>query len=209
MEGLNKRKIIIYKSDKGDIELRMRLENETIWLNSNQIALIFGVNRPAIVKHINNIYKAKELSEKSTCSKMEQVAADGKRRKMNFYNLDMIISVGYRINSQRATSFRIWATKILKQYLLNGYSLNRKKLLETKNKFSELRETISFLQKKLEKKLIQGQEKEIFNLLADYSKTLSLLEQYDKNTLRSGVGKKSKFVLKYDNCTEIINSIKK
>ncbi len=85
MKEPNKRKIIIYKSDKGDVELRIKLKNETIWLNSNQIALIFGVNRPAIVKHINNIYKAKELSEKSTCSKMEQVAADGKRRKINLF----------------------------------------------------------------------------------------------------------------------------
>ncbi|MBA3047704.1 virulence RhuM family protein [Patescibacteria group bacterium] len=208
-EKFNKGKIIIYKPAKGEVELKVCLEDETVWLDARKMALIFGVNRPAVVKHINNIYKTEELDEKSTCSKMEQIAADGKIRKINLYNLDMIISVGYRVNSQRATRFRIWATKILKRYLLQGYAINEKRLLEAKNKFDQLQETIAFLQKQSKKELLKGQETEILNLLSDYSGTLSLLEQYDRSGLKSEKGKKSECVLEYKNCAKIIIAVKK
>lgn len=208
-EELNKGEIVIYKPAKGEVELRVRLEGETIWLDARQMALIFGVNRPAIVKHVNNIYRTKELDEKSTCSKMEQVAVDGKIRKINLYNLDMVISVGYRVNSQRATQFRIWATMVLKKYLLQGYAINQKRLLEAKNKFNQLQETVSFLQKQSKRELLKGQEAEILNLLADYSKTLSLLEQYDKDELADKKGRRTQFILEYKQCKKIIKLIKK
>lgn len=118
-------KIEIYKTPKGT-EVSVKLENDTVWLNAHTIASLFGVNRPAIVKHIGNIYKVSELEENSTCSIMEQVASDGKRRKMSFYNLDMILSVGYRVNSLQATKFRQWATQRLKDYLVQGYAINEK-----------------------------------------------------------------------------------
>jgi len=204
----NKGEVVIYKPSKNEVELKVRLEGNSIWLDAHQMAQIFDVNRPAIVKHINNIYKSSELNKKSTCSILEQVAADGKIRKMNLYNLDMIISVGYRVNSKKATQFRIWATRILKKYLLQGYAINEKRLLETHNKFSQLQETINFLQKKSKVKLLKGQEKEILNLLADYSKTLSLLEKYDKSKLRVERGKKAKFILKYKDCLNIVSEIK-
>ncbi|MFH1423037.1 MAG: RhuM family protein [Planctomycetota bacterium] len=108
-----KGEIIIYKANNR-VKIDVKLDQNTVWLDAHQVANLFDVNRPAIVKHISNIYKTGELSKKSTCSKMEQVAADGKVRKMNLYNLDMIISVGYRVNSKRATQFRIWATKTLR-----------------------------------------------------------------------------------------------
>lgn len=117
--------IEIYKSADNKVEVSVQMDNETVWLDAHQIARLFDVNRPAIVKHIMNIYKSGELDENSTCSIMEQVAADGKKRKMNLYNLDAIISVGYRVNSSRATQFRIWATKRLKEYLIQGYSINQ------------------------------------------------------------------------------------
>src|SRR3989344_3397499 len=138
-----KGEIIIYKTSTGP-KLEVRLEQETIWLDAHQIAKLFGVNRPAVVKHINNIYKTRELEQKSTCSILEQVAADGKVRKMNLYNLDMIISVGYRVNSSRATQFRIWATNTLKEYLMKGYAVNEKRLMETRERFEELRDTVAF-----------------------------------------------------------------
>jgi len=105
LEQLNKSKdeIIIYQSKGGDVKLKVKFKQETIWLNAHQMAQIFGVNRPAIVKHISNIYKTKELNKKSTCSILEQVAADGKIRQMNLYNFDVIISIGYRVNSRKAT----------------------------------------------------------------------------------------------------------
>ncbi|MFH1233243.1 MAG: virulence protein RhuM/Fic/DOC family protein [Patescibacteria group bacterium] len=200
--------IIIYKTLNGP-EIQVKLKQDTVWLDARLISKIFNVQRPAIVKHIGNIYKTGELDKKITCSKMEQVANDGKVRKMNLYNLDIIISVGYRVNSQRATQFRIWATKILKQYLIKGYAINEKYLLEAQNKFHELQETILFLQKQSQKKLLKGQEIEILNLLADYSKTLSLLEQYDKGAFQIIKGVKTKFVLRYENCIKIIVELKK
>ncbi|MBU4332214.1 type II toxin-antitoxin system death-on-curing family toxin [Patescibacteria group bacterium] len=209
IEKLNKGEIIIYKTSKKEVELKVLLKEETVWLDARQTSQIFGVNRPAIVKHINNIYKTGELTKHSTCSVLEQVAADGKFRKMNLYNLDMIISVGYRVNSQKATQFRIWATRVLKNYLLKGYAINEKRLTEAQNKFQELQTTISFLQRQAEKKQLKGNEKEILNLLADYSKTLSLLEKYDKNKLKTGKGQKAKFVLEYQNCLNIISELRK
>jgi len=201
--------VIIYKPKNGEVEFKVKLEKETIWLNAHQMAQIFGVNRPAIVKHIGNIYKTNELDQKSTGSILEQVAKDGKVRQMNFYNLDMVISVGYRVNSKQATQFRIWATKILKKYLLDGYVINKKHLLETQNKFKELQNVISFLNKKSKVKQLHGQEREIFNLLSDYSKTLTLLEKYDKNKLKISKGQKSKFILDQEHCYDIIITLKK
>ena len=208
-EKFNRGKIVIYQPKSGGIKFEVRLDKETIWLDAHQMAQVFGVNRPGIVKHISNIYKAKELNKKLTCSILEQVAADGKIRRMNLYNLDMIISIGYRVNSTKATQFRIWATGILKNYLLKGYAINEKKLLDVKEKFNQLQETVNFLQKKSKGKLLKGQEKEILNLLADYSKTLTLLEQYDKNKLKEVRGKKTGFILKYEDCQSIIMEIRK
>ncbi len=208
-EKFSKGEIMIYETSKKEVELKVRLENETVWLDAHQMALIFGVNRPAAVKHIKNIYATGELDKNLTCSILEQVAADGKIRKMNLYNLDMIISVGYRVNSKRATQFRVWATKILKNYLLKGYAVNQKQLLETKEKFQELKTAIAFLQEKAGKTQLRGQEKEILGLLAGYSKTLSILEQYDKGMLEKPKGKKAEFVLEYEKCRQVIARIKK
>lgn len=207
-DELKKGEIVIYKSPTGP-EIQVKLEKNTVWLDAHLIAQLFDVNRPAIVKHINNIYKTGELDKKSTCSVLEQVAADGKIRKMNLYNLDMIISVGYRVNSKRATQFRIWATKTLKEHLVKGYTINEKRLLQAKNQIQELQGAISFLQEKSKHELLAGQEQEIFNLLANYSKTLTLLEQYDKEKLSLIKNTKGKFILKYEEAINVISKIKK
>ncbi|TAN58614.1 Fic/DOC family protein [Patescibacteria group bacterium] len=202
------KKIVIYKTAKGP-ELEVRLNEETVWLDAHQIATLFGTQRPAIVKHINNIYQTGELEQKSTCSILEQVAADGKIRKMNLYNLDIIISVGYRVNSKKATQFRIWATNTLKDYLLKGYAINEKRLLNAQEKFKELQSAISFLQEKSKYELLSGQEHEILNLLANYSKTLTLLEQYDKDNLSVSKKGKGKFILGYEEAQKVISALKK
>ena len=204
----NKGDIVIYKPKGKEVEIRVKLKKETIWLNAHQIAQIFNIDRTVVVKHIQNIYKNNELFAKSTCAKIAQVAADGRIRRMNQYNLDMIISVGYRVDSKQATQFRVWATRILKQHILQGYTINQKRLLETQTKFKELQNAITFLQKKSRKKLLKGQEKEILDLLGEYSKTLSILEQYDKRKIKKAKGQKGKFVLSYDNCKDIIIKIK-
>lgn len=206
-EKIKKGEIIIYKSQRGP-EIKVKLEKDSVWLDTHLMARLFNVNRPAIVKHINNIYKTKELGKKSTCSILEQVASDGKIRKMNLYNLDMIISVGYRVNSKQATQFRVWATKTLKEYLVKGYAINKKRLLQTQNQFKELQTTISFLQEKSKHKLLAGQEQEILSLLVDYSKTFSLLEQYDKEKLLFARKTRSRFILQYQEAQKVIKKIK-
>ncbi|HON02090.1 MAG TPA: RhuM family protein [Paludibacteraceae bacterium] len=117
--------IILYQSDNA-VELEVILENETIWLTQAQIAELFGTRRQAITKHLKNIFDSGELSENSVSSKMELTAKDGKNYLTNFYNLDAILSVGYRVNSKNATQFRIWANKVLKDYLLKGYAVNQR-----------------------------------------------------------------------------------
>lgn len=208
-EELNKGEVIIYKHSKNRVELRVQFKDETVWLTQAQIAFLFNVERSVITKHLRNIFKSKELDGNSVCAKIAHTASDGKIYKTQFYNLDVIISVGYRVNSQKATQFRIWATKVLKKYLLHGYAVNEKRLMEAQNKFNQLQETINFLQKKSKAKLLRGQEKGILNLLADYAKTLSLLGKYDKNKLKAEKGRKAKFVLEYENCWNIIFELKK
>jgi len=207
--NINKGEIIIYCPKSGEVEVKVKLEKETIWLDAHQIAQIFDVNRPAIVKHIHNIYTTLELDKKSTCSTLEQVAADGKIRRMNLYNLNMIISVGYRVNSKRATQFRVWATRILKEHIIQGYTINQRRLLETQSKFNELQNTIAFLKEKSNKKILKGQEKEILDLLGNYAKTLTILAEYDKGKVKKSKGKEAKFVLAYNHCKKVIVVLKK
>lgn len=146
--------IAIYED--GSVNLKVSLKDDTLWLNANDISDIFGVNRPAIVKHVGNIYKSEELSKEATCSILEQVAKDAKKRKINLYNLDMIISIGYRVNSKKATKFRQWATKVLKQYLLDGYALNKDKL--QKQKLQELDNTLKLIRDSVEQKHLRADE---------------------------------------------------
>ena len=210
-QKIKKGEIVIYKSKEGP-KLDVRLEEETIWLTLNQIAFLFNVQKAAISKHIKNIISSGELNEKSTVSKMETVQIEGNRhikRTLTYFNLDMIISVGYRVNSRRATQFRIWATKTLKEHLIKGYTINEKRLLQAQNQLKELQSAISFLQEKSKNKLLTGQEQEILNLLSNYSKTLTLLEKYDKEKLTLIKKTKSKFKLKYEETIKVINEIKK
>ena len=145
--------IIIYQPDEA-IKLDVRVEHETVWLTQDQIALLFGTKRPAVTKHLTNIYKSGELDKKSTCSILEHVA--NKRKRLYgtvYYNLDVIISVGYRVNTIRGIQFRQWATKVLKDYLLKGYALNHRiELLEnkTEKKFDEHDNRITRMEKEID-----------------------------------------------------------
>lgn len=146
--------LVVYND--GELELRVSVDSETIWLSAIQIAYLFSVNRPAIVKHIGNIYKDEELVENATCSILEQVAKDGKIRKINFYNLDIIISVGYRVNSKKATQFRKWATSILKNYIQNGYAINSHKI--TEQRLLSLENDMQFIKSKIKNNSLELKE---------------------------------------------------
>ena len=204
--NFKKGEIIIYKTSKNEVSLKVRFENETVWLTQAEIAELFGKERTVITKHIKNIFADKEINLKSNVQKMHIANSD---KPVEFYSLDVILAVGYRTNSARAIHFRKWATSVLKKYLLQGYAINEKRLLEAREKFQELQTAISFLQEKSKKELLSGQAGEILNLLSDYSKTLTILEQYDKGQLKESKGGKTKFVLKYDDCLKIIAELKK
>ena len=140
IDSCAKSEIILYQPNE-TVSLEVRMENETVWLTQQQIAELFGTKRPAITKHLNNIYASQELDERTTCSILELMGNDGKQSyKTKFYNLDAILSVGYRVNSRNATLFRQWANKVLKEYLLRGYSINQRferleqRVTQTENK---------------------------------------------------------------------------
>lgn len=201
--------IQIYKTDKG-ADIQVKLDNETVWLDAHLIASLFNVNRPAIVKHIQNIYTSGELVEKSTCSILEQVAADGRKRKMNLYNLDMIISVGYRVNSKQATQFRQWATQRLKDYLVKGYAINEKRLAEAKNRFNDLKQAIALMDDVAKTKTISGTEAQgLLKVLSDFTVALDILDQYDHQTLKiSKTKRKELFRISYKDARKAIEGLK-
>src|SRR3989344_8032209 len=208
---IKKGDIVIYQSADKKIRIDVNLDQDTVWLSQKQIAELFNKGVPTINEHIKSIYKDRELDKTSTVRNFRIVQKEGKRnveRNVDFYNLDMIISVGYKVSSKRATQFRIWATNTLKNYLVKGYAVNEKRLLEAKNKFNELQETIDFLRKKSKYDLLAGQEQEILDLLANYSKTLTLLEQYDKEKVSLVKNGKGKFSLRYEDVTNVISKVK-
>ena len=174
--------IAIYKAKDGHIELKIHLENETLWLNQQQMADLFGTKRQAITRHLKNIFKSNELDEVSVCSKMEHTAADGKRYKTNYYSLDAVISVGYRVSSLQATQFRVWASEVIKNHIINGYSINKRRLAE--HGLSELQQVVALLQKTLvNNKLINDIGKETIELINNYAKTWNILLAYDEDRL--------------------------
>ncbi len=153
---------LLYQSPEGNIKIEVFMHNENIWLTQDKMADLFGVQRPAITKHIINIFESKELEENSVSSILEHTAPDGKKYKTKFYNLDTIISVGYRVNSQKATQFRIWATKVLKEYIIKGFAMDDDKLKNGnyfgKDYFKELLERI---------RSIRASERRIYQQITD------------------------------------------
>lgn len=176
--------IEIFRTKNNQTEVQVLFEKNTVWLDAHTIASLFSVNRPAIVKHIQNIYKSDELLESSTCSILEQVAADGKLRKMKLYNLDMILSVGYRVNSKNATYFRQWATQRLKDYLIQGYALNEKRLLELNYKYTEIKNAIKLASNAGNiENLSSTEAKGILKVIETYAYALETLDKYDHQKL--------------------------
>ncbi|GAA4443759.1 RhuM family protein [Ravibacter arvi] len=173
------KQIEIYQSGDGQLNIEVRFEQDTVWLDAHAMSAIFDVQRPAVVKHIGNIYKSGELIAEATCSISEQVASDGKKRKMNLYNLDMIISVGYRVNSPKATQFRQWATGRLKDFLVKGYAINEKRLAQKQLEIQTLKEGIRILSRAIESQSTTGE----LNWLNQYAIGLELLDDYDHERL--------------------------
>jgi prophage maintenance system killer protein len=199
-----KGQIILYK-DKFEV----RLEKDTVWLTQTQIANLFGTKRPAITKHFSNIFFSKELDKKSVCSILEHTAADGKTYKTIFYNLDAIISVGYRVNSSRATQFRIWATQVLRKHLVDGYTINDKRLKSAEHKYQELQKSLKLLENVAHLKVVSDETKGLIQIIMEYSKALDLLDDYDHERLSVPRGTtNARFELTYDEANGIIEAMK-
>ena len=192
MKNKSPKNVIIYQAKSGAIELQGDFKHETIWVSLDQISSLFGVNKPAISKHLKNIFESGELVRGATVSKMETVQKEGNRqvsRVIEYYNLDAIISVGYRVNSSQATQFRIWATKTLKDYLIQGYAINRKQIAQNYEAFMQ---TVNSIQNLLPEHVTLD-PKMVLELIKEFASTWVTLDAYDKSTL-SVVGSNKKAI---------------
>ena len=196
-----KNEIILFENQ--DVKLEVSLKDETVWLTQKQMAELFDKDRRTITRHIQNIYKDEELEENSVCSFFEHTAEDGKKYKVQYYNLDMIISVGYRVKSKNGILFRKWATKVLKDYMIKGYAVNQKRL-------EYLEKTIKLIDiaNRIDERLEATDAKEILRVIGSYSKALDLLDDYDHRTLKKIKGTTDNRVIKYQDCLDIIHKLK-
>lgn len=192
--------------ENGELHLNVRVDqaNDTVWLTQEEMAQLFGVHRQAITKHISNIFRQKELDRTTTSSKMELLGdrnVTGKRI-IALYNLDVIISVGYRVNSKKGIEFRHWASSILKSYLLQGYSINEERL-------AELEKRVKIFEIATRPEGLSSEEKaDFFDLLSDFEKGLILLDDYDHESFPKGEkGHKDTYVLRYEECRKLIDDL--
>ena len=204
--------IVIYED--GVVSLETTVEKDTLWLSQKQIAELFNVQRPAVTKHLSNIFKSDELNEKVVCSILEHTTKHGamssriQKQKTKIYNLDAIISIGYRVNSKSATKFRQWATNVLKDHLIKGYSLNNKRLQQKGLK--EFHQAIALLQTTIGQDSLECDEaKGLLDVIVSYGRSWSLLEGYDENNLPAHKHKAGeKFILDYSDAKDAIVQLK-
>lgn len=203
-------KIEIYQTDDGQTKIDVKFDNETVWLTQKQMALLFDKDSDTIGLHLKNIYQSGELEELSTTEESSVVQQEGKRqvkRKVKIYNLDAIISVGYRVNSKRGIQFRIWASKIIKDYLLKGFVIDNKRLIKQNNQLKELQSSVKILADSMKYKQLTNDESiGLLNIITKYSYALDILDQYDYQSLeiRNTSGKEL-YQLTYD---EAITQVK-
>lgn len=212
-ETLTKGEIVIYISADGKISLDTKLENETIWLTQDMMAKLFETTPQNITMHIKNIYDDEELEQNSTCKDFLQVRNEGKRtvsRKLTHYNLDMILSVGYRIKSKTAVQFRKWATNILKEYLIKGYAINQKALKEQQEKFTSLQQVIELLNRSMENQIeTVEQAQNVSKILHQYVTGLNLLDDFDHKQLDTqGITKRKAIQISVNEFLDVIDKMK-
>ena len=199
--------IILYQTADGRTKIDVKLENETVWLTQTQLCLLFDKSKSTISEHISNIFKEGELVEESVVRNFRTTATDGKPYDTKFYNLDVIISVGYRVKSQRGTQFRIWANSVLKDYLIKGYAvrndLAQQKYDDLKALVDVMGRTMGYLDSAVEE-----QVKSIFDVVKDYTYALDTLDSYDYQTLGVKSTTKECFHATYENAMKVINDLK-
>lgn len=210
---MNKGKIIIYKTDDGLPAIEVALKGETVWLTQQQMQQLFNKTKQNISLHVNNIFSEGELERESTVKEYLTVRREGNRsvnRLIEYYSLDVVISVGYRVKSKEGTKFRIWANQILKDYLIKGYALNNKKLQKQSQQLHELKQAIKLVSNVHKNQLLDNEElKSTFKILTDYVYALDVLDRYDHQQLENEVsGKKGNFKIDYNSAIEAINDLR-
>lgn len=197
----SKFEIVVFNQNDLSLEVRVDKDADTVWLNTEEIARLFQVDRTGITRHINNIYKKGELEKNSTCAKNAHMGSLGKQTyNVNLYNLDVIISVGYKVNSKVGVQFRKWASSILKQYLIDGYAINNKRMLA-------LNKTIE-IQNKILANTLDVESNELKKIIDSYTDALMLLDSYDHQRVSKPKGNEATYVLEYDECREFINNMR-
>jgi len=198
--------IVIYEN--GEVALSATVENETIWLSQKQMAELFGKNIRTVNEHVNNIFKEGELEKDSVIRNFRITASDGKSYNTNFYTLDVIISVGYRVKSKEGTKFRIWANSVLKDYLIKGYALNKERLQQ--KKLDELNATIALIKSNIDNnELTVAESKGFVEIVSNYARSWALLQGYDEQSLIEVTQQsEEKFVLDYTEAKEAIELFK-
>ena len=189
-----KNEIVLFETKDKEVKLAVSLENDTVWLSANQMAQLFDRDEKTIRKHINNVFAEDELDRENNTQKMR---VDGVKQKVPFYTLDVIISVGYRVKSQRGIEFRQWANKVLKQYILKGYAINEKRL-------AALNKTVE-IQSKIIANTLEIEEAEVLRAVNLYTDALVLLDQYDHQSLKKPNGNKPVYRITYEDCRNMIN----
>lgn len=195
-----KKELVIFETIDKEISLSVEILENTVWLTQNQMAELFKTTKQNISLHANNCFKEGELDKKSVVKESLTTAADGKNYKTKLYNLDVIISVGYRVKSKRGVEFRQWANEILKQYILKGYAVNKKRL-------QALEKTVD-IQTKMLANALDVEEADILKAVNEYTDALLLLDQYDHQALKKPSGKMPTYRITYDECVTMVNNMR-
>jgi len=213
MNGQPVSEILIYQAEDGSAVTEVRLEAETLWLSLNQMAKLFGRDKSVISRHLRNVFKEGELDREATVAKNATVQREGEReivREIDYFNLDAILSIGYRVNSKQGTRFRQWANRVLKEYLSRGYAINEKRLKEQQAKMGDLRNTIALLEKTLANQPVgEDEAKGLLKVIADYAYALTTLDHYDHGELAVvGTTPPTGFTFGYEEGMQIVASMK-
>lgn len=207
-ENLSKGQVIVYKNS-----VEVRLEKETVWLSLNQMADLFGRDKSVISRHLRNIFKTKELDNGATVALFATVQEEGGRiveRNIEYFNLDVIISVGYRVNSTQGTQFRIWATNVLRKHLVDGYTINEKRLKAAEHKYQELQKSLKLLGNVIHLESVSDESKGLIQIITEYSRALDILDDFDHERLSVPKGtKQTKYEITYEEAKIIIATMRK
>jgi prophage maintenance system killer protein/transcriptional regulator CtsR len=207
---MNNEQIIIYQTADGHAAIDVILVEESLWLTLNQLTSLFERDKSVISRHLKNIFQEQELNRDSVVAKNATTAKDGKSYDVEYYNLDVVISVGYRVNSKRGTQFRIWANKVLKDHLVKGYSINEKRLKEQVDQFNSLKQAVNLLGNVLKNKELTSDEATgLLKVVTDYSYALDILDKYDHQQLTlEGTTDQQLFVATYEQAMKAIKDLK-